>query len=118
MERFGGVFICTTNLFDELDEAALRRFSFKIRFKPLEAAQRERMFIAEALAGDASALTDEQRKRLAALDVLAPGDFAAVQRQVDILGDMFDADGFLSQLEAEHRVKPGVRERRGIGFVH
>ncbi|MET0209515.1 MAG: ATP-binding protein, partial [Burkholderiaceae bacterium] len=81
MERFGGVFVCTTNLFDELDEAALRRFSFKIRFKPLEPAQRERMFVAEALAGDAAALTDEQRKRLAVLDVLTPGDFAAVQRQ-------------------------------------
>jgi len=118
MERFSGVLVCTTNLFDELDEAALRRFSFKIGFKPLEPAQRERMFIAEALAGDANALTDEQRKRLALLDQLAPGDFAAVQRQCDILGDAFDADGFLSQLEAEHRVKPGVRERRGIGFVH
>jgi SpoVK/Ycf46/Vps4 family AAA+-type ATPase len=117
MERFGGVFICTTNLFEELDEAALRRFSFKIRFKPLEAAQRERMFIAEALAGDAAAITEEQRKRLAVLDQLAPGDFAAVQRQCDILGDVFEADAFLSQLEAEHRVKPGVRERRGIGFV-
>ena len=35
MERFAGVFICTTNLFEELDEAALRRFTFKIRFKPL-----------------------------------------------------------------------------------
>jgi SpoVK/Ycf46/Vps4 family AAA+-type ATPase len=26
MERFNGIFICTTNLFDRLDEAALRRF--------------------------------------------------------------------------------------------
>ncbi|WP_036232605.1 ATP-binding protein, partial [Methylibium sp. T29-B] len=117
MERFGGVFVCTTNLFDELDEAALRRFSFKIRFKPLEAPQRERMFVAEALGGDAAALTAEQRTRLAALDVLTPGDFAAVQRQVELLGDVFEPDGFLSQLEAEHRVKPGVRERRSIGFV-
>ena len=56
MERFAGVFICTTNLFDELDEAALRRFTFKIRFKPLTPEQRERMFVAEALDGDAAAL--------------------------------------------------------------
>jgi SpoVK/Ycf46/Vps4 family AAA+-type ATPase len=35
MERFAGIFICTTNLFDDLDEAALRRFTFKIRFHPL-----------------------------------------------------------------------------------
>jgi SpoVK/Ycf46/Vps4 family AAA+-type ATPase len=116
MERFAGLFICTTNLFEELDEAALRRFTFKVKFKPLSPVQREAMFVAEALGGDAASLTDEQRARLAALEVLAPGDFAAVKRQVDILGEAFDADAFLAQLESEHRVKPGVRERRTLGF--
>ena len=53
---------------------------------------------------------------VATLDQLAPGDFAAVKRQVDILGVAFDPDEFLSQLETEHRVKPEVRQRRGIGF--
>jgi SpoVK/Ycf46/Vps4 family AAA+-type ATPase len=118
MERFSGVFICTTNLFQELDEAALRRFTFKIQFKPLTASQRERMFIAEALDGDATRCTDEQRRRLRQLDALAPGDFAAVKRQVDVLGEGFEPDEFLSQLEAEHRVKPDVRQQRGMGFMH
>jgi len=117
MERFGGVFVCTTNLFDELDEAALRRFTFKIGFRPLTVAQRERMFVVEALDGDAAALSPERRARLAALDALTPGDFAAVQRQVEILGDAFGPDAFLSQLEAEHRVKPEVRQHRPIGFL-
>jgi SpoVK/Ycf46/Vps4 family AAA+-type ATPase len=116
MERFGGLFICTTNLFDELDEAALRRFTFKVKFRSLRAEQRESMFVVEALNGEAGLLTAEQRSRLAALDQLAPGDFAAVKRQVDVLGAAFEADEFLAQLESEHRVKPGVRERRGIGF--
>ena len=118
MERFAGIFICTTNLFLDLDEAALRRFTFKIQFKPLTVAQRERMFVAEALQGVALRLTDEQRHRLARLDELTPGDFAAVKRQVDILGELFEPDEFLSQIESEHRVKPEVRQRRGIGFVH
>jgi SpoVK/Ycf46/Vps4 family AAA+-type ATPase len=116
MERFAGIFICTTNLFEDLDEAALRRFTFKIRFRPLEPMQRERMFVNEALAGDAARLSAEQRARLAALDLLVPGDFAAVRRQVEILGTPFEPDEFLSQLESEHRVKPEVRQRRGIGF--
>ncbi|KAF4529882.1 hypothetical protein B566_EDAN018181 [Ephemera danica] len=107
MERFTGIFICTTNLFEDLDEAALRRFTFKIAFHALKPEQRARMFVAEALAGKEEALTDEHRQRLAAMDVLAPGDFAAVKRQVDILGEAFTADEFLSQLESEHRVKPG-----------
>ena len=118
MERFAGIFICTTNLFLELDEAALRRFTFKIQFKPLTQAQRERMFVAEALGGDAAALTREQTGRLAQLGSLAPGDFASVKRQIDVLGEAFTADEFLSQLEAEHRVKPEVRQQRGMGFVH
>jgi SpoVK/Ycf46/Vps4 family AAA+-type ATPase len=118
MERYAGVFICTTNLFQDLDEAALRRFTFKIQFKALKIEQRERMFVAEALEGDAARLTDEQRARLRQLDALAPGDFAAVKRQVDVLGERFEPDEFLSQLEAEHRVKPEVRQQRGIGFLH
>src|SRR5690606_22942609 len=35
MERFNGIFVCTTNLLESLDQAALRRFTFKIRFMPL-----------------------------------------------------------------------------------
>ncbi len=117
MERFAGIFICTTNLLDELDEAALRRFSFKLHFLPLSAAQREAMFITEALAGDPTALTPEHHQRLARLDHLTPGDFAAVTRQVEILGETFEADEFLAQLESEHRVKPEVRQSRPIGFT-
>jgi SpoVK/Ycf46/Vps4 family AAA+-type ATPase len=117
MERFNGIFVCTTNLMDRIDQAALRRFTFKIRFKPLTAAQREKMFITEALAGDASALTDEASAKLARLDQLCPGDFAAVKRQVDILAAEFSVAEFLEQLEAEHRIKPEVREARSIGFV-
>ena len=116
MERFVGVFICTTNLFEDLDEAALRRFAFKIRFKPLLAAQRERMFAREALGDEAVPLNGEQKDRLNALDLLTPGDFSAVRQQIEILAEVLTADEFLAQLEAEHRIKPDVRVRRSIGF--
>lgn len=117
MERFAGLFVCTTNLMDRIDQAALRRFTFKIKFKPLSAAQREKMFVTEALAGDAALLTPEARARLGKLDQLCPGDFAAVKRQVDILATRFALEEFLEQLEAEHRIKPEVRESRSIGFT-
>jgi SpoVK/Ycf46/Vps4 family AAA+-type ATPase len=117
MERYNGIFVCTTNLLDRIDQAALRRFTFKIKFKPLTAVQREKMFITEALAGDASKLGDALRVRLAKLEQICPGDFAAVKRQVDILATEFSADEFIEQLEAEHRIKPEVREARGMGFV-
>lgn len=117
MERHRGVFICTTNLMDRIDQAALRRFSFKLKFKPLLPAQRERMFVVEALAGDETAFDDALRARLHKLEHLCPGDFAAVRRQVDILATAFAPAEFMEQLEAEHRIKPEVRESRGIGFV-
>ena len=116
MERYNGIFICTTNLMDSLDQAALRRFTFKIRFRPLTREQRERMFVVEALGGDEDALTAGMRSRLAALEQLCPGDFAAVKRQVEILAETLEPTEFLAQLEAEHRIKPEVREARSIGF--
>ena len=117
MERHNGIFICTTNLLDSIDQAALRRFTFKIKFMPLTGQQREAMFITEALAGDAALLSGELRTRLAKLAQICPGDFAAVKRQSDILEATFTADEFMSQLEAEHRIKPEVRQARGMGFV-
>ncbi len=117
MERFAGIFICTTNLMDSIDQAALRRFTFKIRFKPLTAEQRETMFVVEALAGDATRLDSAHAERLARLDQLCPGDFAAVKRQVEILAESLEPGEFIAQLEAEHRIKPEVREARGIGFT-
>ncbi len=117
MERHHGIFICTTNLLDKIDQAALRRFTFKIKFMPLTALQRETMFVTEALAGDTALLTDDLRVRLNKLTQICPGDFAAVKRQTDILDAVFSSDEFMSQLEAEHRIKPEVREARGIGFV-
>ena len=118
MERHDGVFICTTNLLDRIDQAALRRFTFKIKFMPLTAEQREKMFVTEALGGKADLLTPDVRRRLSKLEQLCPGDFAAVKRQVDILATEFAPDEFLDQLEAEHRIKPEVREQRSMGFVH
>jgi SpoVK/Ycf46/Vps4 family AAA+-type ATPase len=117
MERFSGIFVCTTNLLDRIDQAALRRFTFKIKFMPLTHAQREKMFVTEALAGDANLVTDAIRARLLRMDQLCPGDFAAVKRQVEILATEFSAAEFLDQLEAEHRIKPEVRESRGMGFM-
>ena len=117
MERYAGIFICTTNLLESLDQAALRRFTFKIKFMPLTALQREQMFVTEALASDAALLTPELKARLAKLSVICPGDFAAVKRQIDLLAAELSADEFMAQLEAEHRIRPEVRERREMGFV-
>ena len=116
MERFKGVFICTTNLFDRIDEAALRRFTFKIQFKPLTREQREKMFATEALDGNSANLTGKICDRLNKLQMLTPGDFASVKRQITLLDETLTADEFLEQLEQEHKVKPDIKWARTIGF--
>ena len=119
MERFDGIFICTTNLFDRIDEAALRRFSFKIKFNPLNDEQRVTMFVNEVLDGVQADLTEDMQARLKELDLLAPGDFAAVKRQYVLLAEEANPESFLEQLEKEHSVKPDVKFRRPMGFgVH
>lgn len=118
MERFDGIFICTTNLFDRIDEAALRRFSFKLKFQPLNDEQRERMFVGEVLDGEQSAFDPMFKKRLQRLELLAPGDFAAVKKQYLLLNDTPDAEEFLEQLEKEHALKPDVKFNRPLGFTH
>jgi hypothetical protein len=95
----------------------LRRFTFKIRFKPLSGEQRETMFRVEALGGDDASFTSVIRHRLGLMEQLCPGDFAAVKRQALILDTQLTALEFLEQLEAEHRIKPEVRESRGMGFL-
>ena len=102
---------------DRIDQAALRRFTFKIRFQPLSREQRRAMFVTEVLGGQADRLTPELQHRLDRLDQLCLGDYAAVQRQAAILGAGFEALEFLEQLEAEHRIKPEVREARSVGFM-
>ncbi len=117
MERFEGVFLCTTNRMDLLDAAALRRFTFKLEFRPLRAEQREALFVQLACAGQADRLDSPMRQRLANLDQLCVGDYALVCQQAFLLGQPWLALEFLEQLEAEHRLKPEVREQRSMGFT-
>ncbi len=116
MERFEGVFICTTNLIDRIDEAALRRFTFKIQFKPLTREQREKMFVTEALEGNAANFTGKMSDALHKMAMLTPGDFASVKRQITLFDETISPEDFLAQLEQEHKIKPDVKWSRGIGF--
>ena len=117
MERFEGIFIATTNLMEDLDEASLRRFDCKIRFGYLTATQC-RPLLDEALASlkappEVEPLTAQ---RLARLDRLTPGDFAMVVRQLRLRGGVPDAVTLVERLAAEMALKR-TAESRKVGFV-
>lgn len=114
MEAFSGVFVCATNLMDQLDEASLRRFDLKIRFSPPGAEQRWRLF--EELAARVGASlgdTASVRMRVDRLAGLTPGDFAAVGRRLSLLGAP-SADDMLRALAEETRGRAATS--RDIGF--
>lgn len=75
MEAFSGVLVCCTNVFSGIDSAALRRFAFKVGFKPL--SEEGRLVLFKRYFPEVE-LTIEATERLARLDTLTPGDFKAV----------------------------------------
>jgi ATPase family associated with various cellular activities (AAA) len=110
IERFDGIVVVATNLFCDLDTAALRRFTFKIEFRELDANQRWRMFVAEAgLTHTAATLAPENRevweRRLLLMPYLTPGDFATVKRQCLVLDSVLTPEEWLDQLEIECQIK-------------
>lgn len=110
LERYQGIFIAATNLMGGLDPAALRRFDFKLQFRPLNAAQRLALFAREAL-GDielAANLPAALREPLLKLDALTAGDFANVCRQRELLGEDLTPADFIRRLAQECRWKAAV----------
>jgi transitional endoplasmic reticulum ATPase len=119
LEEFSGVVACTTNLMEELDPASLRRFVFKIRFDCLRPVEARRLFEATLAArgrpGAGAALGPGVAARVAALDSVTPGDFAAVDRRLAVTGARVTADELAAELEAELRAKRHHQPRRA-GF--
>lgn len=118
MERFPGIFICTTNLFQAIDAAALRRFTFKLEFLALTAQQRVKMLAAEAEV-DLSTLSDAERSDLEIdcqlIRYLTPGDFATVKRQANLFGEKLSLHEWMRRLEIESKAKLVGIERNEYG---
>ena len=106
MERHPLPFACTTNTFESLDSASLRRFLFKAKFLPMTRAQIAAAFV-KAFGAPAPA-------EILTLDNLTPGDFAVVARKARALRET-NAKAVARWLEEESQAKPGARRGR-IGF--
>lgn len=106
MESHPLPFACTTNLIEAMDAAAMRRFSFKLRFDYLD-ARRVRLAFRRFFSADWPA-------SVAMPGCLTPGDFAVVEQRARIQG--VDAPKRLAEwLLEECRYKPG--RSRGMGFL-
>lgn len=107
MERHTEPFIITTNLMDNLDAASMRRFAFKLQFNYLTEAQSKKLFKTYFKMKAPASLVN--------MPHLAPGDFANVKRQTDILG-ITQAEEIVKMLQTEIEFKKEEKPSRKLGF--
>lgn len=116
MESFrNGFLIMTTNLMENFDQAAMRRFDEKVKFDFLRGEQAVTLLerhcrALQILAPDASTLA-----HIAKIRGLTPGDFATVTRQARLRG-LVNAGDLVKALEIEVGLKRdgGIRP---LGFL-
>ena len=111
LEGHSGITCCSTNLFDDLDQASLRRFAFKVEFRWLRPEQAVGLFKALLVPLLGRPIAREEGERvgteLGRIGRLTPGDFAAVNRRMRILGGFPSAADLLVELRREVAVKEG-----------
>jgi SpoVK/Ycf46/Vps4 family AAA+-type ATPase len=117
MESFQGIFLCTTNRFEDLDPAALRRFTLKVRFHAMTAEQRWQ-YLLNLTGCDADAVEPTIRDKLNRLDGLTPGDFSVAARHFQMRRQAPTPEALLQGLEQEMKTKQWNARQTSMGFIH
>ncbi|MEA3544353.1 MAG: AAA family ATPase [Thermodesulfobacteriota bacterium] len=107
MESHPLPFACTTNLIDRLDQASLRRFTFKVGFSPLTQTQNGFAF-SEFFGINAP-------EAIRNLSNLTPGDFTVVRKKAEIMDVLGQPEELIKMLETESSVKKSAANP--IGFL-
>ena len=116
IERFEGLMVVSTNLIEVLDPAALRRFDLKLKFDYLTLKQRLDFAKQQSEILGLPLLSEEDLSQIESLNLLTPGDFAAVARRHQF-SPFHKVQDWLMALQGECEVKPAFSAtRRRIGF--
>lgn len=115
MESYRGLFIASTNLMDNLDEAALRRFDMKISFGYLTAEQITRLLRQHLKQMGLRKPDSLKLAQLLRQGCVTPGDFALVARRARF-NSFKDANQVIDALLAESSLKT-ASTMRAIGFA-
>lgn len=100
-------FICTTNLMTNIDKAALRRFTFKVKYDYLTVEQIKTAY-------QHFFASDIPNNIAETLQYLTPGDFSVVRKKSKILG-VTDNDEIIKMLKDEILAKGKIVKNK-IGF--
>ncbi|GGW57304.1 AAA family ATPase [Alishewanella tabrizica] len=117
LEQFDGLFIASTNLMHNLDQAALRRFDLKACFSYLKPAQARQLLQAHCQQLGL-AVCESSLQRVASSALLTPGDFHATRRQARFQ-PFASAHAFVTSLLTDVALKSQAKdqESKGIGFL-
>ncbi|MFC0308466.1 AAA family ATPase [Gallibacterium trehalosifermentans] len=107
IEKFEGLLIVSTNLMDNLDPAALRRFDLKLNFEYLAPEQRKDVAIHQVEKLGLTRLSQQELAQFQHLDNLTLGDFVAIARRHQFSPFETSAE-WLDALENELLLKPKV----------
>ena len=107
MENFDYPFVCTTNLMDTLDEASLRRFTFKIKFNFLTSQQIHIAF--------SHFFKQKISENACNINGLTIGDFVTVKKKLEFLG-INNSNDILDLLIQEVKFKNTDSLKNTIGF--
>ena len=109
MENFKGIFFCATNFLSLLDRAALRRFTWKIKFMNMTPKA-----IVELFKDTYNLpLNEKQKYRLKALSGLNVGDFKVVRQKLVFKKEVV-VDDILDMLETESKYKENSNKVMGL----
>ena len=118
MERFEGLFIATSNRFETMDTAVMRRFDLKVRFDWLSTSQLLALIeqVLREQNGQEPGLDHLQQERLLRLKV-SPGNVKTALRRLYLEGRRISGNNLLMALEAEMQAQQ-QGQKQPIGFVH
>lgn len=116
MENHKGILICCTNMLDQLDHAVVRRFAWKIEFKPLTNEGKLRLYH-KYFKTDGEPLSEEDKHRLSAIADLTPGDISAIRDRYSQVSGVYHNDDrhLIENLRQEVEYRKGRRNRIGFG---
>ena len=116
MEKYQGILICSTNQFQEIDKASVRRFNQKLFFDYLTQSGLEIFYnnFLSQLCSDP--LNERARERLLGCGKLTPGDFKNVRDRYLLTDSEVEPEEIVEALEEEERIKKNQSGEQCIGF--
>jgi ATP-dependent 26S proteasome regulatory subunit len=115
IENFEGTFIASTNLMDDIDQAALRRFDLKLKFNYLRSDQIKRLLKKYGRALNLGHPPQVAWNLLKDLENCTPGDFANAARQHHFR-NFCGVTAYAEAIANECSIKKGGH-KKAIGFT-